>query len=88
MNQPIGSINQRIARGLVTGDTTRNNLPIPVPVFVVYQTAAVDPEGALQFYPDFYSRDAEIFRKLQKEAPRPRPPMQQADGGAAGTRAS
>ena len=39
MRQPIDTINQGVARGLVTGNTTRNNLPVPVPVFVVYQTA-------------------------------------------------
>ena len=39
MRQPIDTITQGIARGLVTGNATRNNLPIPVPVFVVYQTA-------------------------------------------------
>ena len=60
----------------MTGNTTRNNLPVPVPVFVVYQTAVADTDGTLQFYPDFYSRDAEIFRKLQQGVPRGRPPIQ------------
>lgn len=66
MRQPIDTINQGIARGLVTGNTTRNNLSVPVPVFVVYQTAVADADGTLQFYPDFYNRDAEIWQKLQK----------------------
>ena len=70
MRQPIDTINQGIARGLVTGNTTRNNLPVPVPVFVVYQTAVADTDGTLQFYPDFYNRDTEIWRKLQKGTPR------------------
>jgi L,D-transpeptidase YcbB len=83
MRQPIGTIIQGVARGLVTGNTTRNNLPVPVPVFVVYQTAVADTDGTLQFYPDFYSRDAEIFRKLQPGVPRGRPPMQ-ADSGTGG----
>ncbi len=76
MRQPIDTITQGIARGLVTGNTTRNNLPIPVPVFVVYQTAVVDTDGTVQFYPDFYNRDAEIWRKLQKVTPRRSPAMQ------------
>jgi len=88
LDEPIESINQRIARGLVTGDTTRHSLPIPMPVFVVYQTAAMDPNGAMQFYPDFYSRDAEIFRKLQRATPQPRPPLQQTDGRSPGTRST
>lgn len=76
MRQPIDTINRGIARGLVTGNTTRNNLPVPVPVFVVYQTGVADADGTLQFYPDFYNRDAEIWRKLQKVTPRRSPAMQ------------
>ncbi len=60
MQQPIDTINQSIAMG----STTRRNLPAPVPVFVVYQTAFVDSDGTLQFRPDVYSRDAEIWRHL------------------------
>lgn len=62
MQRPIGEINQ----GIAMGGTTRNALSAPVPVFVVYQTAFVDAGGALQFRPDFYSRDAEIWRQLQR----------------------
>ena len=60
MQQPIDAINQAIA----TGGTTRRNLPAPVPVFVVYQTAFVDIDGTLQFRPDVYNRDAEIWPYL------------------------
>jgi murein L,D-transpeptidase YcbB/YkuD len=35
-----------------------------VPVFVVYQTAFVDSDGTLQFRPDVYNRDAEIWPYL------------------------
>jgi murein L,D-transpeptidase YcbB/YkuD len=35
-----------------------------VPVFVVYQTAFVDSDGTLQFRPDVYNRDAEIWPHL------------------------
>jgi hypothetical protein len=83
MRQPIDTINREVARGLVTGNTTRNNLPVPVPVFVVYQTAAGDADGTLQFYPDFYNRDAEIWRKLQKGTTRQHPAMQAGDRSAA-----
>jgi murein L,D-transpeptidase YcbB/YkuD len=74
MQQPIDTIDQ----GIATGTTTRNKLPTPMPVFVVYQTASVDTDGTLQFYPDFYNRDAEIWRKLQKP-PLGRDPAVQAD---------
>jgi murein L,D-transpeptidase YcbB/YkuD len=76
MREPIDTINQGIARGLVTGDTTRNNLPVPVPVFVVYQTAVANTDATLRFYPDFYNRDAEIWRMLQKGPLRHGPAMQ------------
>lgn len=65
MDQSIDTISQ----GIATGNTTRNNLPTPLPVFVVYQTAFVDTGGTLQFRPDFYNRDAAIWRSLQ-ERPR------------------
>jgi L,D-transpeptidase YcbB len=64
LQQPIDTVNQEIAKG----NTTRNNLPVPVPVFVVYQTAFVDTGGTLQFRPDFYDRDAGIWRQLQKRS--------------------
>ena len=60
MQQPIDTINQAIAGS----GTTRRNLPAPVPVFVVYETAYVDSAGALQFQPDVYNRDAKIWPHL------------------------
>jgi len=62
MEQSVDTIDQ----GIATGNTTRNALPSPVPVFVVYQTAFLDTGGALQFRPDFYSRDPAIWRQLQR----------------------
>ncbi len=66
LRQPVGSID----RGVAIGSTTRHDLPQPVPVFVVYETAFVDARGTLQFRPDFYQRDAEIWRALQGSEPR------------------
>jgi murein L,D-transpeptidase YcbB/YkuD len=60
MQQSIDKIDQTIA----TGSTTRSNLPAPVPAFVVYQTAFVDIDGTLQYRPDVYNRDAEIWPYL------------------------
>jgi L,D-transpeptidase YcbB len=60
MQQPIDAIYQAIA----TGSTTRSDLPEPVPVFVVYQTAFADVDGRLQFRADAYGRDAEIWPHL------------------------
>jgi murein L,D-transpeptidase YcbB/YkuD len=62
MREPIERIRQAIAEG----GTTRVLLPMPVPVFVVYQTALLDDAGRLQFRPDFYNRDGELWRQLQR----------------------
>lgn len=62
MQQPLDAVNQ----GIAAGGTTRHPLPVPVPVFVVYQTAFADADGTLQFRPDFYNRDAEIWQALQR----------------------
>src|SRR5579863_6629872 len=62
MQEPIARIDQ----GIAMGGTTRHDLPTPVPVFVVYQTASADLDGTLHFYPDFYNRDPEIWRKLHQ----------------------
>jgi murein L,D-transpeptidase YcbB/YkuD len=65
MDQPLDSIDQ----GIAEGSTTRHDLPTPVPVFVVYQTAFVDTDGTLRFRPDFYNRDAPIWQALQAGPP-------------------
>jgi len=62
MGEPMEAINEQIA----TGATNQRQLPSPVPVFVVYQTAFVDTDGELQFRPDFYNRDARIWQKLHR----------------------
>lgn len=62
LRQPISRINQWIG----IGSTTRQDLPMKVPVFVVYETAFLDSAGTLQLRPDFYQRDAEIWRGLER----------------------
>ncbi len=64
MQQPVDAIDQAIA----TGTTTRTPVPKPVPVFVVYETAFADSDGKLQFRPDAYGRDAEIWDALAPPA--------------------
>ncbi len=63
MQQPDEAIDQEIA----TGSTTRSDLPHPVPVFVIYETAFADADGRLQFRPDVYGRDDEIWIELDPE---------------------
>jgi hypothetical protein len=78
MQQSLDAIKDEIA----TGNTTRTKAPRAVPVFVVYDTAFADADGKLQFRPDVYRRDAEIWQYLEPkggavaepEAPEPPPP--------------
>jgi len=63
MQQPADAIDQAIA----AGSTTRSDLPEPVPVFVAYETAFADVDGRLQFRPDIYGRDADIWQYLDPE---------------------
>jgi L,D-transpeptidase YcbB len=60
MQQPIEKLDQVIAAGV----TNRIGLPAPVPAFMVYQTAFVDTDGTMQFRPDVYNRDAEVWAYL------------------------
>jgi murein L,D-transpeptidase YcbB/YkuD len=83
MGEPMEAINDEIA----TGATNQRFLPDPVPVFVVYQTAFVDTDGELQFRPDFYNRDARVWRQLQRRPSRAfeandRPTPSALSGGA------
>ncbi|HEX3538787.1 MAG TPA: L,D-transpeptidase family protein [Stellaceae bacterium] len=63
MQQSSDAINAAIAKG----DTTRRDLPKPVPVFVVYETAFADVDGRLQFRADAYRRDVEVWQYLDAE---------------------
>jgi murein L,D-transpeptidase YcbB/YkuD len=42
-----------------------------VPVFFVYQTAFVDQNGALEFRPDVYQRDEEVWQHLHRATQAP-----------------
>ena len=57
LQRPMETIEQRIA----LGHTNSLSLPAPVPVFFVYQTAFIDQNGALEFRPDVYQRDEEVW---------------------------
>jgi murein L,D-transpeptidase YcbB/YkuD len=63
MQQPIDAINHVIAMDR----TTRSNLPTPMPIFVVYETAFAGVDGRLEFRADVYRRDVEIGQHLNPE---------------------
>jgi murein L,D-transpeptidase YcbB/YkuD len=67
LQRPMEVVNQRIA----LGHTNSLPLPEPVPVFFVYQTAFVDQNGALEFRPDVYQRDEEVWQHLHRATQAP-----------------
>jgi murein L,D-transpeptidase YcbB/YkuD len=74
LQQPADAIN----KGIAAGTTNRRNLPAPMPVFLVYQTAFLGPNGAIEFRPDVYNRDAEIWQHLH---PGQQAPVAQGEAG-------
>ena len=54
---------------LASGNTTRLDLPRPVPVILTYYTAWVDSLGALQFREDVYERDQAVLSALNEHFP-------------------
>ena len=53
-------------------------LTAPVPVFFVYQTAFIDQNGALEFRPDVYQRDEEVWAHLRRATQAPVAEREQA----------
>jgi murein L,D-transpeptidase YcbB/YkuD len=49
---------------LDSGRTQRVLLDKPLPVLILYLTAALDPSGKARFYRDIYQRDAAVLRLL------------------------
>jgi murein L,D-transpeptidase YcbB/YkuD len=67
LGQPLEAID----KGIAAGHTARRALPVPMPIFIVYQTAYVESDGSVQFRGDPYERDAEIWRYLIRAQPLP-----------------
>jgi murein L,D-transpeptidase YcbB/YkuD len=67
----LGQSVEGIDKGIATGHTARRALPVPMPVFVIYQTAYVESDGSIQFRGDPYDRDEEIWRYLTRSQQRP-----------------
>ncbi|SEG80609.1 L,D-transpeptidase family protein [Marinobacterium lutimaris] len=51
------------------GEKRIRKLPQSVPVYLVYLSAWVDPEGGAQFRPDIYGLDAQLQARLDAAAP-------------------
>lgn len=70
LGEPVEAIDKRIA----SGHTARRALPTPMPIFIVYQTTYVEPDGSIEFRIDPYERDDEIWRYLTRAQ---QPPLAQ-----------
>src|SRR5205085_6418823 len=67
LQQPAEAVN----KGIALGYTNRRSLPEAVPVFLVYHTVFVDPNGRIEFRPDFYQRDEEVWAHLHRTSQAP-----------------
>jgi murein L,D-transpeptidase YcbB/YkuD len=55
---------EAIDKGIAAGHTARRGLPAAMPIFIVYQSVYVEPDGSVQFRSDPYERDDEIWHYL------------------------
>ena len=70
----LGISQDEVTKNINSGNTYRHSLAQPLPVFIVYQTAFIDGDGALAFRPDVYQRDNDIAQRLILRA---QPPLAQ-----------
>jgi len=68
----LGIPEDEITKAINTTATNRRNLPLPIAVFIAYQTAFADSAGTVQFRRDVYQRDTAIAQRLTRT---PQPPM-------------
>jgi murein L,D-transpeptidase YcbB/YkuD len=55
---------EKIEAAIAAGETVTVPLRRPMPVYLLYATAWVDPDGSLQFREDIYGRDAALLEAL------------------------
>ena len=49
---------------LASGETTRIDLPKPLPIYLLYWTTGVDRQGNIYFIKDVYKRDPAVLKAL------------------------
>jgi murein L,D-transpeptidase YcbB/YkuD len=64
LSDPTQWSRARIDALIESGETTTVNLAEPLPVYILYITADVGPDGAVRFSRDIYERDAKVLRAL------------------------
>lgn len=63
--------NEKIEAAMNASQSQRVNLPKPIPVLILYATAAVDESGEVGFFADIYGQDAKLEQELTKGYPYP-----------------
>lgn len=63
--------NAKIKEAMDASQSQRVNLPKPIPVLILYSTAAVDENGEVGFFADIYGQDAKLQQELAKGYPYP-----------------
>ena len=63
---------ERIRAAMDGADNVRVNLSRPVPVCVIYSTAATRENGEVRFFTDIYGLDMELDQLLRKGYPYPK----------------
>lgn len=75
LNDPAWSV-AALEAAISTGKTRTVLLKEPIPVLILYWTAAVDADGRVTFRPDIYGRDPAVIHALDEEWKAPkRPPV-------------
>ncbi len=64
-SQPVWT-DSAITEAMNKGVERYVRVPKPIPVLIVYQTAVVEPSGAMRFYNDVYGHDAVLAAALDK----------------------
>jgi murein L,D-transpeptidase YcbB/YkuD len=77
----LGIPEDDISKAIDTNVTNRRNLPQPISVFIVYQTAFTDAAGTVEFRRDVYQRDNDIAQHLTRS-----PQLPLAERGVANQR--
>jgi L,D-transpeptidase YcbB len=62
----LGQPPEAIDKGIALGRTHQRPLAVPMPIFIVYQTAYAEADGSIQFRADPYQRDEEISQRLTR----------------------
>lgn len=68
-----------VEAAIAAGETRRTHLATPVPLYVVYWTAAAEADGQASFRPDVYGWDAKLAQALAAADPEQRAALSRPD---------